>query len=172
MKQIALIGLMAASLAVGLLVVLSAGCSETGIDTAELRDQVDANVDKWKAAGIQSYRYEVTVDCYCPDLWDSNPAMVTVKDDSTVSVVSKSTGKDVSEFYADYDSVEKLFATIRHELDYLDDILEHYGPTSENDIVKLDFDTTYGFPSYYHLDLANSVDEQVTITVEAFKAGE
>jgi hypothetical protein len=175
MKQIALTGLMAAMVAVvlygcggGTDAEGDGGTVDAGTDTADLRAQLEANKAKWTSAGIGNYSYQVTVGCFCPQFWENNPVLVTVENDTTVSVISEKTGEDASKYYAGYDTVESLFETIAKELDFAEG---HSKSASSGDILVLQFDPTYGFPTDYHFDLEQAADEQIQITVEGFKIG-
>ena len=94
------------------------------------------NRDLWKSHRIRHYRYTLRNGCFCPF---TDPVVIEVRNDQTVSIVDKATGKthegniDFREYFEHVDTMDKVFQFIEYAL-------------KEADRVSVDYDDRFGYP--------------------------
>ena len=110
----------------------------------------------WESKKIDSYTMTFTVSCFC--IVDLNlPADVEVKNNKIVTVNYK-TYDNSFPFYGIYKTIPELFTHIEE--------MQKKNPVVE----ELEFDPTYGFPSYSYYDVSEMIaDEEIGYRVSDFK---
>lgn len=113
----------------------------------------------WEARGIDSYRYELQVSCFCLQEM-TRPVIVEVRDGAVASItyVDDGTPADPA-LFEQYDSIEDLFAILAEA--------EAQNPAR--------FDVTYaeetGVPLTVDIDISEQMaDEEIRFTVSSFEA--
>jgi hypothetical protein len=151
-------------LLVFLAMVLSA-CA-TVANAGQPKSEVELATDKWQAANISHYRFEVFISCFC--IFNENmPLVVEVKDGEVVSMEFKN-GKEIDpqfiELFGRYNTIEKLFAGIEKSFDFEGD---DQGPAEK---VTVEYDATYGFPTKIDIDfIEQAIDDELYISVSNFE---
>ena len=137
------------------LALLLAACS------AGSKSEFDSNLSKWQDAGVSHYSFELGIGCFCPYA-DVLPATVEVKDGEIVSMVSVK-GEAIlpgEMFYADfaeYGTIDKVFAKTKSALDSADKI-------------SIIYDSQYGFPSAVDIDYIElAMDDELSLYVNNFQ---
>ncbi len=110
----------------------------------------------WETKKIDAYTMTFTVSCFC--IVDLNqPAEVVVKNNKIITV-NGSPYDDSFLLFGSYKTVPELFAHIEE--------MQKQNPVVE----KLEFDPTYGFPSYIYYDVSEMIaDEEIGYSVSDFK---
>lgn len=148
-----------------LAIVLSA-CT-TIANAGEPKSEVEQARDKWQAANISHYRFELFISCFCVFNEDM-PLLIEVKDGAIVSMEFKS-GKEIDpqllELFQRYDTIDKLFDGIESGFDFEGD---DQGPA---DKVTVEYDATYGFPTKIDIDfIEQAIDDELYLSVSGFEA--
>jgi hypothetical protein len=134
------------------LATLSAcGSGAEGVRLADARNT-------WTEAGINSYRYTLTIGCFCPPGL-RGPVEIEVIDGRTIDVRFSAGAADVNREYFDrYDTIEDLFAVIEEAL------------AQSPDSAGIGYDNRYGFPHSISFDFEQEVaDDEISYTVENFE---
>jgi len=118
------------------------------------------NRDKWRAAGIDHYRFDLSVLCFCP-FSAQMPLSVEVMGGKVVSMAYND-GTPVPESersaFSAYATIDALFA-------YTEDAVR------QADEIQITYDPIYGFPSQAQIDFVkNAVDDELALGVENFQA--
>ncbi len=113
-----------------LLVAFLPACSSTN------RQAYDKNLSLWKSKGVQHYRFNLKVGCFCP--WTGlMPLTVEVRNGEIVSMVASNDG-DISPYldsFRPHATIEGLFDTV-------------YAAMSRGVYsLAVQYDGTYGFPA-------------------------
>ena len=137
------------------LLVLALTLSACGGTSSEMQ----TNRDKWNAAKVTHYTFELIVSCFCP-FADIMPITVEVKDGKIVSMTDVN-GKAVEGEFAQYieeaASIENLFALAEKN-------------ASEAEEIEVTYDAQYGFPASIVVDrIKLAVDDEISYHVEAFQ---
>jgi len=131
-----------AALAVALFLSPLAACdSITGVDDlSRAQSELDRNWDRFQASAPLSYSYTVRVTCDCTsDV--TRPVTVWVDRGSIEFLLYEDTGRPVPLSYASsFPSVEQLFDAIQNGID------------QRADVVDVDYDPTYGYPTSVYID--------------------
>jgi hypothetical protein len=117
------------------------------------------NREKWNAANVSHYRFELTIGCFCPFM-DVMPVTVEVKDGQVISLTDVN-GRPLADNFRDTfekaATVEGLFAVAEENL-------------SNADQVEVTYDAKYGFPVSIVVDrIKMAVDDEISYRVGAFK---
>lgn len=128
-----------------LLVAFLTACS------SQNRQAYDKNLALWKSKGVQHYRFDLKVGCFCP--WtDLMPLTVEVSDGEIVSMAS-SNGGDISPFldsFRPHATIEGLFATV-------------YAAMSRGAYsLEVKYDGKYGFPTSIVVNPSKAVMDDET----------
>jgi hypothetical protein len=109
---------------------------------------------RWRAAGIKSYEYAVSVACFCG--FDRTPFAIRVVDGVSAPIPGNDPWRNKAGEH--YNSIEKLFAMVRSALDRGDEI------------VDVSYDTATGRPLVISLDMSRrGEDDDVFLSVSEFK---
>lgn len=148
-----------------LVLVLSA-CS--GVATAgEPRSEVQQAREKWEAANISHYRFNVHISCFCVFV-ENMPLVVEVNNGEVVSM-EYSTGNEIDpqllELFNRYVTIHRLFDGIETGFDAEGD---DQGPA---DKVTVEYDATYGFPTKIDIDFVEeAIDDELYLSFSGFEA--
>jgi len=139
---------------IGLVSLLVSACSP--LPGSELA----RNQDKWRAAAIDHYRFDLSVLCFCP-FSAQMPLSVEVMDGKVVSMTYND-GTPVPESeranFSAYATIDALFA-------YTEDAVR------QADEIQIAYDPAYGFPSRVQIDFVkNAVDDELALGAENFQA--
>ena len=117
-------------ISITLLACMLASCTMTA------RSELARALDRWQAANIAHYRYNLRVECFC-GFMDKMPLSIEVKDGQVVSM-SYNDGSPVPDadrqLFARYQTIEALFGFTQESLATADE-------------VKVEYDPTYAFPA-------------------------
>ena len=126
---------------------------------AAAQTDLQAAQQRWQAQQIVSYSYGLAVSCFCPEDI-RQPVVVTVNNGATTSIV-KAEGGDpaTAEFFAEYNTVEKLFALIQKAID------------EKADGITVTYDPTLGYPTDIKVDTSfQAADEEIYLTMSDLQA--
>lgn len=110
----------------------------------------------WESKKIDSYTMTFNVSCFC--IVDLNkPAEVVVKKNKIITVNGIAYDNSFP-LYGSYKTIQELFSHIEE--------MQKKNPVVE----ELEFDPTYGFPSYIYYDVSEIIaDEEIGYRVSDFK---
>jgi hypothetical protein len=148
-----------------LAIVLSA-CT-TVANAGKPKSEVEQAREKWQAANISHYRFNLFISCFCVFNEDM-PLMIEVKDGQVVSMEFKS-GKEIDPqllpLFQRYETIDKLFDGLAKSFDFEGD---DQGPAEK---VTVEYDPTYGFPSQVQIDfIKQAADDELTLDASKFEA--
>ena len=123
------------------------------------QSELAKNRDKWTSQGINHYRFNLTISCFCP-FQEVNPVTVEVLDGRIVSM-SGADGQPLDEsFRSTFDqagTVDLLFAIAEDNLAHADQ-------------VSVTYDATYGFPTSIVVDrIKMAIDDEISYYVAKFE---
>jgi len=140
----------------GLLLFLLAACitREGAQSPPTAQTALQAAQQQWAAQQIASYRFGLAVSCFCPEEL-RQPVVITVTGGETSEMVTAEGGEPVTnEFFAQYDTVEKLFALIQQAID------------EGADEVTVTYEPTLGYPMEIKLDGSTQIaDDERFLTI-------
>jgi hypothetical protein len=119
------------------------------------------NQKKWEGQNINHYRFTITVSCFCPF---ANVEVTYEVQNGQVLNQSVQASPDnpvdeaqVSDFFKDYNTIEKVF-------DYVGKAV------SDADETTIEYDATYGFPTSVSVDwIKQAVDDEMYLTLSKFE---
>ena len=122
--------------------------------------EIERNKEKWQAANISHYRYNLFVGCFCVFSQDM-PLIVEVKDGELVSMKYQS-GNEIDtssrELFEKYASIERVFSELETNIN------------GKADKVTVTYDPMYGFPAKIDVDfIKNAMDDELSLTVSNFE---
>ncbi len=140
------------TLVIGIALTLAA-CSGGTIERLDDRRQT------WAERGPQSYRYQLTVDCYCPEEV-RGPFRVTVHSGEVAGVVRTSSPADAVAIVDFLDpTIEGLYALIEANADA--------------DFIDVTYDGQLGYPVSIILDpSADNFDDELSVSIRNLKSTE
>jgi predicted small secreted protein len=150
-----------------LAIVLSA-CT-TIANAGQPKSEVEQARDKWQAANISHYRFNLRLGCFCAFSQDM-PLVIEVKDGQVISMKYQS-GKEVEpgnlEYFQRFATMDQLFDEIANDFQ----IQGNVDATGDKaDEVKVTYDETYGFPTQISIDfIKDAVDDELGLTISAFE---
>ena len=140
----------------------------TGIANAgEPKSEVQQARDKWEAANISHYRFNVHISCFCVFV-ENMPLVVEVNNGEVVSM-EYSTGNEIDpqllELFNRYATIDKLFDGLKSGFDFAGD---DQGPA---DKVTVEYDATNGFPTKIDIDFVEeAIDDELYLSISGFEA--
>ena len=147
-----------------LAIVLSA-CS-TIANAGQPKSEVEQARDKWQAANISHYRFNLFIGCFCA-FRDEMPLIVEVKDGKVVSLQSESVGEINPanlQYYERYLTIDKLFNEIEKGFKSED------AESKPAETLTATYDETYGFPTQISIDfIEQAVDDELGLTISNFE---
>jgi hypothetical protein len=139
-----------------LLALILAACS-TGGGT-----ELSRNQSKWQDAGIDHYRFDISVGCFC--LFRSQmPVTVEVQDGEVVSMIDVNgeafpMDDPMSDLVLKHATIDRLFSELGSD------------PVQEADHLTMTFDPIYGFPTEVAIDFIElAADDELYLSVSAFE---
>lgn len=141
----------------------------TACSASTPKSEVEKARDKWQAANISHYRFNLNIGCFCAFAQDM-PLVVEVKDGQVISMKYQS-GKEVDPNLVDYfqrfTTMDKLF----------DEIANGFASKGSEDTagnkaeeIKVTYDETYGFPTQVSVDfIKNAMDDELGLTITNFE---
>jgi hypothetical protein len=150
-----------------LAIVLSA-CTAIA-NASEPKSEVQQAREKWEAAKISHYRFNLGIGCFCVFSQDM-PLVVEVKDGQVVSMQYQS-GKQVDTNLVDYfnrfTTIDKIFDEIENGFK----VEANVDPAAEKaDEIKVTYDETYGFPTQVSIDfIKEAADDELGLTISNFE---
>jgi len=144
--------------------VLSA-CT-TIANAGEPKSEVQQAREKWQAANISHYRFNVHISCFCV-FTENMPLIVEVKDGEVVSM-EYSTGNEIDpqllELFDRYVTVDRLFDGIEKSFEVAG------SDQGAADKVTVEYDATYGFPTKIDIDFVEeATDDELYLTISEFE---
>jgi hypothetical protein len=140
--------------AVAVIPLVVSGCCSGGdvLSLAEARA-------RWAAAGLQDYEYTFSLQCFCvPDY--VQPVRIVVREGQVVSRTYASGGQAPDQPFAQYDTVEKLFARIEQAF------------LSGAARIHAEYDPVLGYPRNFYIDQSEMIaDEEIGGMLRDFVQG-
>jgi hypothetical protein len=129
------------------------------LSACQANSDLATNREKWNAAGVNHYTFELLVSCFCP-FSEIMPITVEVKDGQIVSMTDVN-GQAVEGEFAQYieeaASMDRLFALAEKN-------------AAEADEIQVTYDAQYGFPAAINVDFIKlAVDDEISYYVNNFK---
>ena len=151
-----------------ILAIVLSGCA-TIANASEPRSEVEQARDKWQAANISHYRFDLALGCFCAFRQDM-PLVIEVKDGQVVSMEYQS-GKEIEAGNLEY---FQRFATIDKLLDEIANGFADQGNVDsagkKADEIKVTYDETYGFPTQVSVDrIKEAIDDELGLTISNFE---
>ncbi len=145
-----------------ILMLVLAACS-----AVQPKSEVGQSRDKWQAANISHYRFNLFISCFCVFNEDM-PLIIEVKDGAVVSMELTS-GKEIDpqllELFQRYETIDKLFDGIEKSFE-----LEG-SEQGAADKVTVEYDATYGFPTKIDIDfIEQAADDELYLSISGFEA--
>ena len=138
MKRLALVVLLVA--------LAASACSRTSNEQREL----ESARERWEAAGLTSYRYQIVMRCFCPPL----DAAVEVIDGLVVSARPLSEGATVPQSRAV--TIDEMFAMLEQELG-----------SKERGDYTIEYHPDLGYPTRVSADpIEMAVDDEYALEIE------
>ena len=147
-----------------ILAITLSGCTAIA-NAGQPKSEVEQAREKWQAANISHYRYNLSIGCFCVFTQDM-PLVIEVKDGQVVSMQYQS-GKQVDANLVDY---FQRFATIDRLFDDIANgfVVKENADTAGDkaDEVKVTYDETYGFPTQISIDfIKNAMDDELGLQI-------
>jgi hypothetical protein len=119
-------------------------------------DSLAAGRQRWTRAGMQEYRLQSHVECFCllaPEDTGDGRSLLTIRDGR---VVARNTGT-VKDVHWRLWTVDSLFAQVEEDL-----------KGNERSKMRLELDRVFGFPLRYHAETQEIPDVWITFKVDTF----
>ncbi len=132
----------------------------TACSALQTKSEVDRASEKWQAANISHYRFNLFIGCFCVYTQDM-PLIIEVKDGKVVSMKYQS-GKEIEsgnlDYFQRFATIDKIFDELKKDLG------------GEADKVTVEYDETYGFPKQVSIDfIEQAADDELGLTVSEFE---
>lgn len=142
-----------------MMAVVLAACSAVQ-PAAEPASDFDLAREKWQAANISHYRFNLSISCFCIFTQDM-PLIIEVDDGKVVSMEFQS-GNEIDpsfvELFERYATIDRIFAELEKALG------------GEAEAVNVTYDETYGFPTEVAFDFElQAADEEIYLTISDFE---
>lgn len=119
------------------------------------------NQAKWESQNVDHYRYTIAVSCFC--IFANVEVTYEVQNGQIVNQ-SVQTSPDnpvdeaqVSDFYQDYNTIDKVFDYVGRAVD-------------EADKTTIEYDSIYGFPTEVAVDwIEQAADDEIYLTLSNFE---
>lgn len=122
--------------------------------------EIERNQEKWQAANVSHYRYNLFLGCFCVFSQDM-PLVIEVKDGEVVSMEYQN-GNEIDatsrELFEKYATIDRIFSELEKDVN------------GEADEVVVTYDPTYGFPAEINIDfIKDAIDDELGLTVSNFE---
>lgn len=147
-----------------LALVLSACSAVANAD--EPKSEVEVAREKWQAANISHYRFELFLSCFC--VFNENmPLVIEVNNEEVVSMEYQN-GNEIDpqllELFNRYATIDKLFDGLESGFDFAGD------DQGAADKVTVEYDATNGFPTKIDIDFVDeAIDDELYLTLSNFE---
>jgi hypothetical protein len=148
-----------------LALVLSA-CAGSA-NAGEPKSEVELAREKWEAANISHYRFELHISCFCVFV-ENMPLVIEVNNGAVVSMEYQN-GNEIDqqllELFNRYATIDKLFDGLESGFDFAGD------DQGAADKVTVEYDATYGFPTRIDIDFVEqAIDDELYLSISNFEA--
>ncbi|BBD69624.1 hypothetical protein NIES4072_30410 [Nostoc commune NIES-4072] len=111
----------------------------------------------WNQQNISNYDYTLSNSCFC--IGEARgPVVIKVRNGQTSSITSVATGKDVKEYFQNYNTIPKLF-------DVIQDAINRKAAS-----LNVRYNARFGYPTQIDIDYNSQIaDEERYLTIENFK---
>src|SRR5512142_581688 len=149
------------------LAIVLSGCA-TIANAGQPKSEVEQARDKWQAANISHYRFNLNVGCFCAFSQDM-PLAIEVKDGQIVSMTYQS-GKEIEagnlEYFQRFATIDKLFDEIANGFADKGNV-DSAGKKADE--IKVTYDESYGFPKQVSVDrIKEAIDDELGLTITNF----
>ncbi len=119
------------------------------------------NRDKWESQNFDHYRFTLVVTCFCPFAGAEVTYEVqngqVVNQSVQVAPDREIDQNQVTEFYQEYNTIEKVFNFVEQA-------------SNEADEVTVNYDPTHGFPTEISVDrIKEAVDDEIYLSLSNFQ---
>ena len=122
------------------------------------KSELDANREKWNAANIGHYKFELTISCFCAFM-DIMPVAVEIQDGQIVSMTDvngQAVSDELRQYIDEAATIEGLFRIVAKDL-------------SEAEEIEIAYDAQYGYPSQINVDFIKlAMDDEISYSVNGF----
>jgi hypothetical protein len=151
-----------------ILAIVLSGCA-TIANAGQPKSEVEQARDKWQAANISHYRFNLALGCFCAFRQDM-PLVIEVKDGQVVSMKYHN-GKEIEagnmEYFQRFVTMDKLFDEIANGFADKGNV-DTAGQKADE--VKATYDETYGFPTQVSVDrIKEAIDDELGLTISNFE---
>jgi Family of unknown function (DUF6174) len=122
---------------------------------------LEQNREKWEGQNFNHYRFTVVVSCFCP--FAGAEVTYEVQNGQMVGQAVQAhpdrqfDPDQISEFYQDYNTIEKVFNYVERA-------------SNEADETTIEYDPTYGFPTDISVDwIKEAIDDEFYLTLSNFE---
>ncbi|MCC5608053.1 DUF6174 domain-containing protein [Nostoc sp. CHAB 5834] len=121
------------------------------------KQRLEFNRRFWNQQNISNYDYTLGNSCFC--IGDARgPVVIKVRNGQTSSITSVATGKDVKEYFQNYNTIPKLF-------DVIQDAINRKAFS-----LNVRYNARFGYPTQIDIDYNSQIaDEERYLTIENFK---
>ena len=136
-------------------IVLALAACSTGNQS-----EIERNKEKWQAANITHYRFNLNISCFCVFTQDM-PLVIEVLDGKVVSMEYQN-GNPIDatnrEFFERFSTIDRIFSELEADL------------TGAADEVTVTYDPTYAFPVEVTIDyVKEATDDELYLTISDFE---
>ena len=136
-----------------------AACA-SGASANQSQSELSQNQQKWQAANISHYRYNVAISCFCIFSQDM-PLIIEVRDGQVVSMEYAS-GNEIDaanrQYFQRFETIDKVFGQLHKDIG------------GEADEVVATYNATYGFPEEVKIDyVLEATDDEIWLTISDFE---
>ena len=140
-----------------LLAIILTACSSGA------KSDYDANLKKWRDSGIDHYRFNLSISCFCPFM-DVMHLTIEVQGGEVVSMTTVAgtpvTKSDIQyEFFTRYATIDRIFTELEAGLNGgADEVIVTYNPV-------------HGFPQQVSVDMIKqAIDDEISLAVLDFES--
>ena len=121
--------------------------------------QLSAARDRWHAANISHYRFNLGVGCFCA-FTTRMPLTIEVQKGRVLSMLyndGSPVPADQQQVFASYQTIDALF--------------DYTAQSLKADEIKIEYDPNYGFPTRVQIDfIKQAMDDELSLSVQDFQA--
>jgi len=124
------------------------------------QSEFEQNQEKWQAAGISHYHYQLSISCFCVFTQDM-PLIIEVRDGKIVSMEylnGKQIDPSLLELFERYATIDRVLGEVKA------------GLNGAADEVIVKYDPTYSFPTEVKIDVEKqATDDELYLTLSNFE---
>ena len=131
--------------------------AKNNLNLRRAEKRLEFNRRFWNQQNISNYDYTLSNSCFC--IGDARgPVVIKVRNGQTSSITSVATGKDVKEYFQNYNTIPKLF-------DVIQDAINRKAAS-----LNVRYNARFGYPTQIDIDYNSQIaDEERYLTIENFK---